>query len=104
MWQLIEGGNDYRVRLHWSSNYGGLVVSGLIIHEAQGLSIVNAKLLQQHGAVGDPVPPLSFRGTSKKLITMSTVEPQLGMQSNRGMSNTLPAADPSGKESVKPVA
>ncbi|KAI7830637.1 hypothetical protein BC939DRAFT_438611 [Gamsiella multidivaricata] len=94
VWQLLEEEDGYRVSLHWGSNHGGLVVSGITIQEAQGLSRVNAKLLLQRGAVGDPVPPLTFRGTSEKLVTMATVVSQLGMQPNRSMSNTLPAAGP----------
>ncbi|KAI7830638.1 hypothetical protein BC939DRAFT_489628 [Gamsiella multidivaricata] len=100
VWQLLGEGDDYRVRLHWSSNHGGLVVSGTTIHEAQGLSRVNAKLLQQRGAVGDPVPPLNFREASEKLITMATAISHLGMPPNRGMSSTFPAAGPSSRENL----
>ncbi|KAG0352603.1 hypothetical protein BGZ54_002676 [Gamsiella multidivaricata] len=71
VWQLIGEGDDHHVRLKWSSNHGGLVMSSITIQEVQGLSRVNAKLLLQRGAVGDPVRPLTFRGASEKLITMA---------------------------------
>ncbi|KAG0208213.1 hypothetical protein BGX28_000740 [Mortierella sp. GBA30] len=82
VWQVIEEGGHYRVQMQWSSTHGGLVVSGTNIQNVQGLSRINMQLLKQRGTVGKPVAPLSFRGTSEKLVKMASVVSQFKMSSN----------------------
>ncbi len=56
VWQVIEENGEYQVRLHWSSTHDRLNVSNTSIQGVQGLSLMNQKLLQQRGAVGEPSP------------------------------------------------
>ncbi|OAQ25235.1 WD40 repeat-like protein [Linnemannia elongata AG-77] len=53
LWQVI--GDHHLVYLHWSSMQDRLVVSNINISKAQGLSRMNIKLLEQRGAVDDPI-------------------------------------------------
>ncbi|KAG0307764.1 hypothetical protein BGZ98_009836 [Dissophora globulifera] len=59
VWEVIEGEDDYQMRLHWRSMHGGLAVSDMCIQNAQGLSSINLQLLGQRGAVGGLIPPSS---------------------------------------------
>lgn len=54
VWQVIENEGRYQVRLSWSSTHDRLVLADTTIQDAQGLSQLNKKLLQQRGAVGVP--------------------------------------------------
>ncbi|OAQ35917.1 hypothetical protein K457DRAFT_132557 [Linnemannia elongata AG-77] len=53
LWQVIR--DHHLVYLHWSSMQDRLVVSNTNISKAQGLSGMNMKLLEQRGAVNDPI-------------------------------------------------
>ncbi|OAQ23208.1 hypothetical protein K457DRAFT_1868390 [Linnemannia elongata AG-77] len=53
LWQVI--GDHHLVYLHWSSMHDQLVVSNTNISKTQGLSRMNMKLLEQRGAVDDPI-------------------------------------------------
>ncbi|KAG0302350.1 hypothetical protein BGZ98_007594 [Dissophora globulifera] len=66
-WEIIDGDNHHQVRLHWGSMHGGFSVSNTSIQNSQGLSRVNIQLLKQHGAIDEPIPPLSFPETGRKL-------------------------------------
>ncbi|KAG0249051.1 hypothetical protein BG011_009627, partial [Mortierella polycephala] len=93
IWQVIEEGGQYRVRLHWSSSHGRLIVSDTIIQDVQGLGNINVKLLKQRGAVGTPTPPLTFRGASERLISMASLASQFKLPSSRSTLNTSPLTD-----------
>ncbi|KAI7830685.1 WD40-repeat-containing domain protein [Gamsiella multidivaricata] len=104
VWKAVEEDGCCRVCLHWSSTHGGLFMSYATIQDAQGLGRINIQLLNQRGAVGEPVPPLSFCGASEKLISMASVVSQLGIPSNQSMSSTSPTANPLGNEPAKSLA
>ncbi|KAF9920601.1 hypothetical protein FBU30_009552 [Linnemannia zychae] len=59
VWHLVLDEGNYRVHLHWSTISDRLTVSDASIRGVQGLSVINTRLLQQRGAVDEPVPPLS---------------------------------------------
>jgi WD40 repeat protein len=72
-WEFIEEGSQ--CRLCWSGTNGVLVVTGIRIQDADGLTLLNKKLLKQRGAVGEPVP--SMRETGKKVMAMTAVVSKL---------------------------
>ncbi|KAI9235112.1 MAG: hypothetical protein BYD32DRAFT_438595 [Podila humilis] len=77
MWKFIEEEDCYQVCLHWSLMHDRLSVSNTAIRNAQGLSKINTPLLKQHGAVGDPISPLSFLEAGKKIVGMAFVASNL---------------------------
>ncbi|UUM22117.1 WD40 repeat domain-containing protein [Mycoavidus sp. SF9855] len=54
VFRVIEEDGCFQVRLCWNTAYGRLVLADTDIKDAQGLSQLNKKLLQQRGAVGEP--------------------------------------------------
>ena len=85
----MEEDGDCQVHLHWNSMHDRLAVSNTSIQDVQGLSIINMRLLEQRGAVGKPIPPLSF---GKMIISMASEASKLNMQSNYSMLHTFPMA------------
>ncbi|KAK3824987.1 MAG: WD40-repeat-containing domain protein [Benniella sp.] len=76
LWELIDDGDRYQVRLIWSSmNNNALAVTDAIIQDVKELSHVNKKLLKQRGAIGEPVH--RFREAGKKLIGMTSMVSKL---------------------------
>ncbi|GAM52755.1 hypothetical protein EBME_1218 [bacterium endosymbiont of Mortierella elongata FMR23-6] len=53
-----EKDNDWTVRLDWISSQNKLIVSDMSIKGAQNLSPMNARLLKQKGALGEPAAPV----------------------------------------------
>jgi WD40 repeat protein len=53
-WQVSEGKEQSRVQLRWSASKGALTVTGAVIKGASGLTMLDKKLLEQHGATGEP--------------------------------------------------
>ncbi|KAG0349361.1 hypothetical protein BGZ54_004382, partial [Gamsiella multidivaricata] len=92
VWEVIEEDSRCQVLLHWSTMHESLCVSNTVIQNTQGLSRINMRLLEQRGAVGVPIPPLSFRETGKKLISMASAASKLKMPSNHSMLDTSPTA------------
>ncbi|KAK3821479.1 MAG: hypothetical protein J3Q66DRAFT_386314 [Benniella sp.] len=54
VWEVIEG-DQSRVRLRWRSTNGRLTVEDTCIQGVEGLSYFNKRLLEQRGAVNEPV-------------------------------------------------
>ncbi|KAF9152113.1 hypothetical protein BG015_005740 [Linnemannia schmuckeri] len=54
VWQVmdVEGSGSVSVQLKWSSEPSMLAASGIVLNDTIGLSAVNRKLLEQHGATG----------------------------------------------------
>ncbi|KAG0013694.1 hypothetical protein BGZ80_010914, partial [Entomortierella chlamydospora] len=50
-WQLIKEGDEYKVRMIWSSSHDVLAVTNASFSDVQGLSESNTKLLSQRGAL-----------------------------------------------------
>ncbi|KAI7831642.1 hypothetical protein BC939DRAFT_472763 [Gamsiella multidivaricata] len=103
IWQVMEEEDRYQVRLLWSSMHDRLTVSNTSIQNVQGLSRINARLLEQRGAVGKPTSPLSFHESSKKLISMVSVAHILKAPSNRSTIDTVATTDSLTVQSAKPV-
>ncbi|KAG0347759.1 hypothetical protein BGZ54_004803, partial [Gamsiella multidivaricata] len=103
IWQVIEGEDRYQVRLHWSSMHDRLIVSNTSIQNVQGLSRKYMRLLEQRGAVVKPVPPLSFREASKKLVSMASAARKLKVPTNHSMIDIFATTDPLAVQSAKPV-
>ncbi|KAI7815824.1 hypothetical protein BC939DRAFT_497867 [Gamsiella multidivaricata] len=61
------------------------------------------RLLEQRGAVGEPIPPLGFREANKKLISMASVVHKLKVPSNQTIIDTVVATDSPAVQSAKPV-
>ncbi|KAG0205353.1 hypothetical protein BGX31_002987 [Mortierella sp. GBA43] len=75
-WQYIEEeGKQCRVRLCWSGTNGVLIVTGVRIQDASGLTLLNKQLLKQRGAVGEPAPLL--REAGKMVMSMAAVVSRL---------------------------
>jgi WD40 repeat protein len=55
MWKVIKNGDKYSVHMHWDPTTGHLTVENACIQDVQGLSHLNKQLLNQRGAVDDPV-------------------------------------------------
>ncbi|KAG0362178.1 hypothetical protein BGZ54_008745, partial [Gamsiella multidivaricata] len=103
MWQVTEEENHFQVRLHWSSMHDALVVSNTSIQNVQGLSRINMRLLEQRGAVGEPILPSSFREAGKKLISMASVASKLKLPSNHDTLDTNLTTDSPAVQSAKSV-
>ncbi len=88
LWQIIEEGDQCDVRLSWSSTHDVLTVTNASIQDVHGLSHANQQLLKQRGAVGKPIPPLSFKGAGKRLISMGSVASRLTLAAEQP---TVPA-------------
>ncbi|KAF9287690.1 hypothetical protein BGZ68_001409 [Mortierella alpina] len=56
VWHATKDESGYHISLHWSSSHAALVTSGTNIQDAEGLSKINAQLLKQRCAIGDPKP------------------------------------------------
>jgi hypothetical protein len=54
VWQIQKEETGWQVRLQWTLTHDLLNVFELSIQDAIGLSPINARLLQQRGAVGTP--------------------------------------------------
>ncbi|KAG0056735.1 hypothetical protein BGZ83_003704 [Gryganskiella cystojenkinii] len=73
VWRLLERENSpCKVVLIWTSTSGRLVATDMNIQDAVGLGRVNAKLLTQRGAIGEPVPPVSIRQLTTKMLGVSS--------------------------------
>jgi len=101
MWQVMGDGDPNRVRLRWRTTKGGLTVKDTSIQDVRGLSRHNKKLLEQGGAVGEPLGRLSE--ASKKLVIMASVVSKLkSLRSPREkrsrVSGNLPAGQPEQEE------
>jgi hypothetical protein len=81
MWQVIEDGDLCHVRLRWSTSSGKLTLGGACIQDVRGLNNLNKQLLEQRGAVGEPVHQL--REASKKVIDMASAVSKLKQLSDR---------------------
>ncbi|CAO3567077.1 unnamed protein product [Mortierella alpina] len=55
LWQVMQAGDDLRICLRWSSTHNQLVASDCNIFQAQDLSTMNLKLLEQGGAQSKPI-------------------------------------------------
>jgi len=71
MWQMMDDGDPYHVRMRWKQTKGELTVKDASMQDVRGLSQANRKLLEQRGAVGKPTP--HFREASKKVLDMASV-------------------------------
>jgi WD40 repeat protein len=88
VWDVTEEGDRFCVRMRWTSTNGQLMVKDARIQDVKGLSHLNAGLLKQRGAVGDPVTRLGLREASKKVIAMTSVVSRLTSSSNAGALNS----------------
>ncbi|KAK3811110.1 MAG: hypothetical protein J3Q66DRAFT_443360 [Benniella sp.] len=75
VWQMLVDGDRCGVSLRWKTSKGELDMTDATIHDAQGLSQLNRKLLMQRGAVGEPAHRL--REAGKKVTTMVSVVSEL---------------------------
>lgn len=55
MWQVTVHEDDWQVRLHWRTSNGDFDVVGAVVKDAQGLSLLDGRILKQCGAEGEPV-------------------------------------------------
>jgi hypothetical protein len=81
MWQVRTDDDHCSARLRWRATTGELVVKDATIQDVQGLDRLDRQLLEQRGAVGEPVHRL--RDASKKLATMASVVSKLKTPSDR---------------------
>ncbi|KAF9118994.1 wD repeat domain, partial [Mortierella sp. 14UC] len=51
MWELVEEGEDYKIRCRWGARVDGLAVSGMAIGQESGLEAAERVLLLEKGAV-----------------------------------------------------
>ncbi len=90
VWQVIEEGGRYQVRLSWSTTHETLILTDTAIQGVQGLSQVNKKLLQQRGAVGEPASRLGE--TSQRAMSVAAAVSKFKAPLNRKTVDTLPSA------------
>jgi hypothetical protein len=88
MWKLINDGDQYRVRLRWSSMNNGLAVSDAIIQDAQGLSELNRHLLRQRGTVGEPFN--QFRNAGRRLTSLAATLNKFRMAARTAAASGAP--------------
>ena len=92
-WEVVREEKSHRVRLLWSATNGSLTVIGASIQDVHGLTPLNKQLLKQRGANGEPEG--SLRGSSKKLIAMSSVISRLKVSSDSTATDSSSApSDP----------
>ncbi|KAG0344987.1 hypothetical protein BG004_004034 [Podila humilis] len=77
LWKIIEEEGTVRSLLRWSSGHNRLSVSGASMEDVRGLSSGNMRLLQQHGAVGDPKPAITLQTAGNILSTVASVASKL---------------------------
>ncbi|KAG0273174.1 hypothetical protein BGZ96_004985, partial [Linnemannia gamsii] len=94
VWQVIANEGNWRVVLRWSSSQEALTATGTYIQDVQGLSLVNQQLLEQRGAVGKPIPPLSFE-TNKQLVGVTAAAAKFKILSKRRTLDTSSATQSS---------
>ena len=99
--ELVEDGEEYQMRMRWSSMNNALVVTGTMIQDVQGLSQLNKQLLKQRGAVGEPVHRL--REAGKKVASMAAVVSKLKYQSSRTAEDASPVVVVSEEQSEQQV-
>jgi len=95
-WQVIEGEEQYQVKLCWSATNGTLTMAGASIQDVCGLTSANKQLLEQRGARGEPKN--TFREAGKKLMTMASVVSQLRESFDGMVSDSSSITVVSGKE------
>lgn len=88
MWEVVELMEMCRVRPHWSSTNGALTVTGASVQDVLGLSPLNKQLLEQRGAVGDPVQPLSEAVKTAEVAPVATLRKQASRVSMNQAYNT----------------
>ncbi|KAG0358641.1 hypothetical protein BGZ54_010340 [Gamsiella multidivaricata] len=102
-WRVTKEKDHFQVRLHWSSMRDRLVVSNTSIRNAQGLSRINMRLLEQRGAVVESTPRPNFREAIKKLIGMAYVASKLKLSSKHDTLDTFRTTDSPAVQSANPV-
>ncbi|KAF8925046.1 hypothetical protein BGZ47_003513, partial [Haplosporangium gracile] len=88
LWQIIEEKGTFQSLLQWTSAHNRLTVSGASIEGTQGLSRVNMRLLQQHGAVGDPEPVITLQTAGNIMSTMMSAASKFKQLSNSKMATS----------------
>jgi WD40 repeat protein len=85
LWQIVEEKSIFQALLQWSSAHNRLTVSGASMEDARGLSRVNVRLLQQHGAVGDPKPVITLQTAGNIMSTVKSAASKFGQLRNSKM-------------------
>ncbi|KAG0298942.1 hypothetical protein BGZ98_010428 [Dissophora globulifera] len=88
LWKIIEEKGIFRSLLQWSSAHNRLTVSGASMEDARGLSRVNMRLLQQHGAVGDPKPAITLQTAGNIMSTVMSAASKLEQLRNSKMAKS----------------
>ncbi|KAF9178093.1 hypothetical protein BGZ51_008110, partial [Haplosporangium sp. Z 767] len=88
LWQIIEEKGIFQSLLQWSSGHNRLTVSGASIEDARGLSRVNMRLLQQHGAVGDPEPVITLQTAGNIMSTVVSAASKFEQLRNSKMTTS----------------
>jgi WD40 repeat protein len=81
MWKVTGDGDGCQVQMRWGSDNNALVVTGANIQDADGMSELNNRLLQQRGAAGHP--SRRSRDASKKMMTIASVVSKFQKSSDR---------------------
>ncbi|KAF9347017.1 hypothetical protein BGX34_003465, partial [Mortierella sp. NVP85] len=99
MWELMDDGDLYNVRLRWSSMNNGLAVTDADIQDVQGLSQLNKQLLKQRGAIGEPAH--RFRDASKRLTSMASMVSKLKLPPQNKVEVVVSPTDSQPEQPVK---
>ena len=73
MWKVVEDSGLCYIRVHWRPVNGELNVTEASVQGVRGLSQLNKQLLQQRGAVGEPLNADHLHEASKVLSMVSVV-------------------------------
>ena len=99
LWEVMEEGGGYLVRLRWGSPTGQLGLEGARIRDAEGLSQLNRQLLKQRGAVGEPT--LRLRETGKKIATLGSAASKFKVSLTGEEQNSSASSDLLSEESLR---
>ncbi|KAI7832205.1 hypothetical protein BC939DRAFT_434845 [Gamsiella multidivaricata] len=78
--------DPYEAVLRWTTVTGRLMADGTMIEGVQGLTRANAKLLQQNGTQGTPVPPKGLASVANKVMHLNSAMSLLRTKSPKAAS------------------
>jgi len=86
-WEITNEGEQSSVCLRWSATNGMLNTMGASIQDVRGLTLLNKQLLEQRGAIGEPIHR-TMKEPGKKVLSMVSVVSKLKQPAESDSSST----------------